>query len=137
MEIEKKLASWRVVGTLEFGADEDRYRVQVARQNANVDRYYIGGWSGTKKYFDYIESNAAFDPDLVEPKSKKGIYVNLCSPWSNLDAEAPELQELENPVNFPDFHEYMSMSSYKVEVVLLASSLLVSSCTSTSTSINY
>ena len=85
-------------------------KIQVDLENANVDRYYIGGWSGTRKYIDYIESNAAFDPDLVEPKEG-----DLCSPWSNLDAEAPELQELENPVNFPDFHEHMSMSSIEID----------------------
>ncbi len=26
----------------------------------------------------------------------------------------PELQELENPVNFPDFHKYMTMSAVKI-----------------------
>ena len=85
-------------------------RIQVDLENASVDRYYVGGWNGTRKYKDYIESNAAFDPDLVEPKEG-----NLYSPWSNMDAEAPELQELENPVNFPDFHEHMTMSAIEID----------------------
>ena len=49
--------------------------------------YYIGGWSGTRKCKDYIESNAAFEPDLVEPNEG-----GLLTPWSNVDKEALELQ---------------------------------------------
>lgn len=36
-------------------------------QNAKVDPYYVGGWSGVRRYKDYIESNAAFEAELVEP----------------------------------------------------------------------
>ena len=32
-----------------------------------------------------------------------------------MDKNAPELEELETPVNFADFHEYMTMSSVEID----------------------
>ena len=32
-----------------------------------------------------------------------------------MDKEAPELQELQNPVNFSDFHRYMTMSTAQLD----------------------
>ena len=43
------------------------------------------------------------------------ISGELVEPWSNMDQIAPELQELEDPVNFPDFHRHMTMSSIEIE----------------------
>ena len=66
------------------------------------------GWSGVSQYKDYVESNVAFNLDNIEPGS-------LVSPWESIDKDAPELEELETPVNFADFHAYMTMSSVEVD----------------------
>ena len=85
-------------------------RIQVDVQRATVEPYYIGGWPGVNRYKDYIQSNAAFEGQLVQPNQG-----DLITPWSNMDKEAPELQELENPVNFPDFHRHMTLTAAQLE----------------------
>ena len=54
---------------------------------------------------NYIAANIAFHLDGVEPGS-------LVSPWESVDKDAPELEE---PVNFAEFHRFMTMSSAEVE----------------------
>ena len=55
-----------------------------------------------------IAANIAFHLDGVEPGS-------LVSPWESVDKDAPELEELEEPVNFAEFHRFMTMSSAEVD----------------------
>ena len=79
----------------------------------DVDRYYVYGWSGVNKYKHYVKSNIAFNLESVEPGS-------LGIPLENVDKDAPELGELETPVNFADFHEYMTMSSVEIDAAYKA-----------------
>ena len=48
-----------------------------------VDEYFVRGWSGVRKYKDYVAANIAFHLDGVEPGS-------LVSPWESVDKDAPE-----------------------------------------------
>ena len=89
-------------------AKHDRRLDAISVNLDGVDEYFVRGWSGVRKYKDYVAANIAFHLDGVEPGS-------LVSPWESVDKDAPELEELEEPVNFAEFHRFMTMSSAEVD----------------------